>query len=149
MSCSMWTGRPSSPTSSACCPEPRTGSEAPGHAPVKGETRPPGGALRGRWAPCGARHARSPGMCEIAGEIVFSGGRADVGAVARMTAEMERRGPDGGGIWDGGWVALGHRRLKVIDLSDEGAQPFVDDELGLSMVFNGCVYNHKELREEL
>src|SRR5215218_3592770 len=88
-------------------------------------------------------------MCGIAGELVFSGGRADVGAVARMTAEMERRGPDGGGTWDGGWVALGHRRLKVIDLSEEGAQPFVDDELGLSMVFNGCVYNHNELRKEL
>jgi asparagine synthase (glutamine-hydrolysing) len=88
-------------------------------------------------------------MCGIAGEIVFSGERADVGAVLRMTAEMERRGPDGGGTWDGGWVALGHRRLKVIDLSAEGAQPFVDDELGLSMVFNGCVYNHHELRREL
>src|SRR4051812_25916231 len=88
-------------------------------------------------------------MCGIAGELVFSGGRADVGAVARMTAEMERRGPDGGGTWDGGWVALGHRRLKVIDLSEEGAQPFVDDELGLSLVFNGCVYNHHELRKEL
>jgi asparagine synthase (glutamine-hydrolysing) len=88
-------------------------------------------------------------MCGIAGEIVFSGERADVGAVARMTDSMERRGPDGGGTWDGGWVALGHRRLKVIDLTEEGAQPFLDDELGLSMVFNGCVYNHHELRREL
>ncbi|WP_210505858.1 N-acetylglutaminylglutamine amidotransferase [Naasia sp. SYSU D00057] len=88
-------------------------------------------------------------MCGIAGDIVFSGGRADLGAVSRMTAELERRGPDGGGGWDGGWVALGHRRLKVIDLSSDGAQPFVDDELGLSLVFNGCIYNHHELRREL
>jgi asparagine synthase (glutamine-hydrolysing) len=88
-------------------------------------------------------------MCGIAGEIAFKGAKADRGPVSRMTAEMESRGPDGQGIWDGGWVALGHRRLRIIDLSDAGAQPMVDPELGLSLVFNGCIYNHHQLRREL
>ncbi|WP_210481201.1 N-acetylglutaminylglutamine amidotransferase [Naasia sp. SYSU D00948] len=88
-------------------------------------------------------------MCGIAGEITFSSGRADPDAVERMSAVLEPRGPDSGGSWDGGWVALGHRRLKVIDLSDGGAQPMVDEDLGLALVFNGCIYNHRELRREL
>jgi asparagine synthase (glutamine-hydrolysing) len=46
-------------------------------------------------------------------------------------------------------VAFGHRRLSVIDLSPAGAQPMVDDELGLTAVFNGCIYDYKELRAEL
>ena len=46
-------------------------------------------------------------------------------------------------------IALGHRRLKIIDLSERGAQPIVDSELGLSAVFNGCIYNYRELRAEL
>ena len=65
-------------------------------------------------------------MCGIAGELVFGGVRADVEPVRKMTAAMESRGPDGQGIWREGWVALGHRRLSVIDLSDAGAQPMVD-----------------------
>jgi asparagine synthase (glutamine-hydrolysing) len=46
-------------------------------------------------------------------------------------------------------VALGHRRLKIIDLSEAGAQPMVDSELGLSVAWNGCIYNYEELRDEL
>ena len=88
-------------------------------------------------------------MCGISGEIRFDGGPADVAAVARITAAMHRRGPDGSGVHAAGAVALGHRRLKVIDLSERGAQPMVDPELGLSCVFNGCVYNYRELRAEL
>jgi asparagine synthase (glutamine-hydrolysing) len=66
-----------------------------------------------------------------------------------MAATMERRGPDGGGSWHQGRVALAHRRLKVIDLSAAGDQPMVDPQLGLTIVFNGCIYNHHELRREL
>ncbi|MHA7178880.1 hypothetical protein ACX80J_02065 [Arthrobacter sp. MDB2-24] len=66
-----------------------------------------------------------------------------------MTAAMESRGPDGHGTWTNGWVALGHRRLTIIDLSDAGAQPMYDDASGLSLVFNGCIYNYPELRAEL
>ena len=48
-----------------------------------------------------------------------------------------------------GPVAFGHRRLSIIDLSARGAQPMVDSDLGLTLVFNGCIYNYKELRAEL
>jgi asparagine synthase (glutamine-hydrolysing) len=92
-------------------------------------------------------------MCGIAGEIRYSdhggGGPADVEAVARITAAMHRRGPDGAGVHAAGAIALGHRRLKIIDLSERGSQPMVDPELGLSAVFNGCIYNYRELRAEL
>ena len=88
-------------------------------------------------------------MCGLSGEIRFDGRAADVGAVGRMTDAMHDRGPDGSGLWSLGPVALGHRRLKIIDLSDRAAQPMVDSALGLAGVFNGCLYNYRELREEL
>ena len=88
-------------------------------------------------------------MCGLAGELRFDGRSADLGAVGRMTACMRHRGPDGTGIWAEGPVALGHRRLSIIDLSAAGSQPMIDTALGLSIVFNGCIYNHHELRAEL
>jgi hypothetical protein len=66
-----------------------------------------------------------------------------------MSGCMKDRGPGGAGLWAHGPVALGHRRLKIIDLSERGLQPMIDPELGLSIVFNGCIYNYPELREEL
>jgi asparagine synthase (glutamine-hydrolysing) len=87
-------------------------------------------------------------MCGIAGEIRFDGW-ADVEAVARMTNALSLRGPDGAGVHAAGRVALGHRRLKIIDLSERGAQPMVRPDLGLAAVFNGCIYNFRELRTEL
>ncbi len=87
-------------------------------------------------------------MCGFAGELRRDGA-ADVGAVVRMAATMHRRGPDGSGVWAQGPVALAHRRLKVIDLSERAAQPMVDPELGLAVVFNGCIYNYPELRRQL
>ncbi len=72
-----------------------------------------------------------------------------MGAVARMAATMDRRGPDGWGVWAQGRLALAHRRLKVIDLSERAAQPMVDPDLGLAIVFNGCIYNYPELRRQL
>ncbi|WP_007516141.1 N-acetylglutaminylglutamine amidotransferase [Pseudofrankia saprophytica] len=88
-------------------------------------------------------------MCGLSGELRLDGRPADVAAVARMTAAMQRRGPDGVGIHAAGPVALGHRRLKIIDLSERGAQPMTDAELGLTVVFNGCIYNYRDLRDEL
>ena len=66
-----------------------------------------------------------------------------------MADALAPRGPDGSGAWAHGGIALGHRRLRIIDLSERGAQPMVDSELGLAVVFNGCIYNHRELRREL
>ena len=70
-------------------------------------------------------------------------------AVSAMAAVMAPRGPDGAGAWSQGRVALGHRRLKIIDLSEAGAQPMVDSDLGLAIAWNGCIYNYKQLRDEL
>lgn len=66
-----------------------------------------------------------------------------------MAAVMAPRGPDAAGAWSQGRAALGHRRLKIIDLTEAGAQPMVDAELGLTIAWNGCIYNYKELRREL
>ncbi|MDP8987545.1 MAG: N-acetylglutaminylglutamine amidotransferase [Actinomycetota bacterium] len=88
-------------------------------------------------------------MCGFAGELRLDGATADVGAVVRMAATMKHRGPDGSGVWASGAVALGHQRLSVIDLSTLSAQPMVDRELGLAIVFNGCIYNYPELRHQL
>jgi asparagine synthase (glutamine-hydrolysing) len=88
-------------------------------------------------------------MCGLAGEVRFDGRRADVAALERMTACQRHRGPDGDGLWVRGPVGLGHRRLSIIDLSERGAQPMTDPHLGLTVVFNGIVYNHRQLRGEL
>ncbi len=88
-------------------------------------------------------------MCGIAGEVNFDGAPADVAALARMSDVLAPRGPDGSGIVARGRVGLAHRRLKIIDVSEKAEQPMVDAELGLSAVFNGCIYNYKQLREEL
>ncbi|QOC93611.1 N-acetylglutaminylglutamine amidotransferase [Micromonospora craniellae] len=88
-------------------------------------------------------------MCGLAGEFRRDASRADIGTVERMAATMCDRGPDGGGVWAQGPVALGHRRLKIIDLSAASGQPIVDSAAGLTGVFNGCIYNYRELRAEL
>ncbi len=74
---------------------------------------------------------------------------ADLSAVARMTERLRPRGPDHGGSYSDGSLAFGHRRLSIIDLSEKSNQPLVDQELGLSLVFNGTIYNYRELRKEL
>ncbi len=88
-------------------------------------------------------------MCGICGEIRTDGESADVAAVTRMTGAMVSRGPDSDGVFAHGPIALGHRRLSIIDLSARGAQPMVDSDLGLTLVFNGCIYNYQDLRKDL
>jgi len=88
-------------------------------------------------------------MCGLCGEVRFDGALASVERVAQMVQTLARRGPDTSGVVARGRVAFGHRRLKIIDLSDRGEQPMVDPDLGLTLVFNGCIYNHRELRGEL
>src|SRR3569623_1783610 len=92
---------------------------------------------------------RSIRMCGLSGEITFDGSLADTAAVERMGCALVPRGPDGQGSWSSGRGACGHRRLAVIDLSPHGAQPMVDNELGLTAVFNGCIYDYQQLRAEL
>lgn len=88
-------------------------------------------------------------MCGIAG--VLGPGASDASIVAAMAASLAHRGPDGEGIWrdDSGSVALGHRRLAILDLSPSGAQPMADASGRWVVSFNGEIYNHRELRRSL
>jgi asparagine synthase (glutamine-hydrolysing) len=89
-------------------------------------------------------------MCGIAAVFHYrSGQRVDAAELDRMRDRMRPRGPDGSGSWvsDDGRTGLAHRRLAVVDLSEAGAQPMHDGELAI--VFNGQIYNYRELRERL
>ena len=88
-------------------------------------------------------------MCGICGEIRFDNKEINPDTVYAMSREMIPRGPDGQGLLQQGRQCLGHRRLKIVDLSEKSSQPLVDPYLGYSCVFNGMIYNYKELREEL
>ncbi len=88
-------------------------------------------------------------MCGICGIIDLDENPVEKNQLRSMLPSLERRGPD-----DEGWlvrpgVALGHRRLSIIDLTEKGRQPMVDEELGLSVVCNGEIYNYRELKREL
>ncbi len=85
-------------------------------------------------------------MCGIAG---ITGKKADIEIVRRMTGLIQHRGPDGFGDWSDDGIALGHRRLKIIDLSDAGRQPMTTSDGRYTIVYNGEVYNYLELRKEL
>jgi asparagine synthase (glutamine-hydrolysing) len=87
-------------------------------------------------------------MCGICGEVTFDGAAAS-DSLAAMNAKMRARGPDAGGTFSQGRVAFGHRRLSIIDLAAASQQPMIDPVLGLAVVFNGCIYNYRELRDEL
>jgi len=85
-------------------------------------------------------------MCGIAGLV---GGPPDrTASVRRMIDVMSHRGPDDHGIYEGTGATLGHQRLSIIDLGG-GHQPIVDQSHGLSIVFNGEIYNYRALRKEL
>ncbi len=88
-------------------------------------------------------------MCGICGEVTFDGTPADLATLDKMAACMAPRGPDASGAVAYGHAGLAHRRLKIIDLSEHARQPMVDSQLGLSIAFNGCIYNYQTLRDEL
>ena len=88
-------------------------------------------------------------MCGICGELRFDGAAPDMRAVERMSEPLARCGPDHAGTFADGPLAFGHRRLAIIDLSPSAAQPMVDTALQLALVFNGTIYNYRELRTEL
>jgi asparagine synthase (glutamine-hydrolysing) len=92
-------------------------------------------------------------MCGIAGLFAFEHSNRPVDRLelVRMRDAMANRGPDSKGLWcdDRGRIALAHRRLAIIDLSSAAAQPMADDANGLIIVFNGEIYNYRELRASL
>jgi asparagine synthase (glutamine-hydrolysing) len=88
-------------------------------------------------------------MCGLTGELRFDSRPAELAPLERSCAVLSCRGPDGSGIWAQGPAALGHRRLSIIDLSARGSQPMVDSAVGVTVAFNGCIYNYEQLRVEL
>ena len=88
-------------------------------------------------------------MCGICGLRLFQGGKPELDQIRSMLDRLERRGPDHEGSFSDGPLAMGHRRLSILDLSFHSNQPMVDQELGLALVFNGTIYNYLQLRREL
>lgn len=88
-------------------------------------------------------------MCGIAGLIHLDNNPVSPVILQRMTDAIAHRGPDGEGHWIEGNVGLGHRRLAIIDLSPAGHQPMASISQRYVMVYNGEVYNYRELRTEL
>jgi len=88
-------------------------------------------------------------MCGICGELRFDGATPDVRVAERMLQVLRPRGPDDEGVWQQGAIQLGHRRLSILDLSERAHQPMVDQAHQLAIVFNGTIYNYRELRDEL
>ena len=87
-------------------------------------------------------------MCGIAGFVNRAGQQADRAIVERMTAVLAHRGPDGEGFYCAGPVALGHRRLSIIDVTG-GAQPMANEDGTIWVTYNGELYNELEIRPQL
>jgi asparagine synthase (glutamine-hydrolysing) len=90
-------------------------------------------------------------MCGIAGFVATGNATelAPVEAVQRMTDRMRLRGPDAQAVWAGDGVVLGHRRLAILDLNTRSDQPMMSADGQHAILFNGEIYNYRELRSEL
>lgn len=90
-------------------------------------------------------------MCGIAATFCYGDDRVDRDDLLRARECMRERGPDDSGYWesDDRRVALAHRRLSIIDLSERGAQPMADENRGVRVIYNGEIYNYKTLRHKL
>ena len=88
-------------------------------------------------------------MCGIVGLIHLDGAPVERDLLERMRDALVHRGPDACGLWSQGPIGFGHRRLKIIDLSEAAAQPMVSIEHRYVLNFNGEIYNYRELRAEL
>lgn len=88
-------------------------------------------------------------MCGITGQLNFDGRPVARELLESMATRLAHRGPDGSGIRTFGAAGLGHRRLKIIDLSDDARQPMSNEDGSIWLIYNGEIYNYKELRDEL
>ena len=88
-------------------------------------------------------------MCGIAGTVNLNKTSASQKILQKMTDAISHRGPDGEGHWIENNVALGHRRLSVIDISTAGNQPMISNDKNYVISYNGEIYNFKELRSQL
>jgi asparagine synthase (glutamine-hydrolysing) len=97
-------------------------------------------------------------MCGICGKLSYGGVQVDEALLRRMCRSLVYRGPDDEGVFVSSnsesqnskvQVGLGHTRLRVIDLSDAGHQPMCNEDETIWLVYNGEIYNFKEIRTEL
>lgn len=86
-------------------------------------------------------------MCGI--NIIVSKRKNKEKLIKKMNDKIIHRGPDAEGIYTDDYVALGQRRLSIIDLSPDGTQPIYNEDKTIAIVFNGEIYNYQELKEEL
>ena len=88
-------------------------------------------------------------MCGLTGILSFTEqGQKKLSKVNEANCSIAKRGPDGGNFWRDESVALGHRRLSIIDTSDNASQPMTDPSGKYTIIFNGEIFNYKELREK-
>ena len=92
-------------------------------------------------------------MCGINGTLITNKKISSINRnlLIKMRDTMFHRGPDGSGDWisDNSLVGFGHRRLSIIDLSDSARQPMSTNDEQIWITFNGEIYNHQELKDEL
>ena len=88
-------------------------------------------------------------MCGLAGIVALDRSRVDPSELEPMLAAIRHRGPDSQGFHAGGQVALGFRRLRIIDLSPSADQPMLLPDQSLAVVSNGEIYNYRALKTEL
>lgn len=88
-------------------------------------------------------------MCGIVGVFNLNGEPFGLSALKSMSQQMAHRGPDGDGYFVDNQIALAHRRLAILDTSPKGAQPMTSKDGNWVVVFNGCIYNFLELKQEL
>jgi asparagine synthase (glutamine-hydrolysing) len=92
-------------------------------------------------------------MCGLAGIVAYHNSAPPIDAeeILKIRESMQSRGPDGAGLWisEDKRIALAHRRLSIIDLSEAGAQPMGTPDQSVWVVFNGEIYNYRELRQGL
>jgi asparagine synthase (glutamine-hydrolysing) len=87
-------------------------------------------------------------MCGITGVFAFNlVGKFNKVNIAAATMCLEQRGPDNQNIYNDGWVALGHRRLSIIDTSAVAHQPMWDESDRYCIAYNGEIFNYRELRQ--
>lgn len=88
-------------------------------------------------------------MCGINGIYKYAGQSYPKELIAKMNSALERRGPDAEGVYANNYVQFGHRRLSIIDLNPESNQPFISFDGRYVLVFNGEIYNYKEIKQQL
>ncbi len=88
-------------------------------------------------------------MCGINGIWNAGNPQDELGRIGQMNAALAHRGPDASGVWQDARVTLGHRRLSIIDTSPSGNQPMHSTDGRFHIVFNGELYNYRELRQQL